>query len=82
MQYLLLGLYFRSLVSFSFVHHPIGYCLLLLLGALGSSGFAYCVMGFSWYLLLFCLVYVGGVYILFIYVSIFRSNALSGFGGG
>lgn len=34
----------------------------------------YLVMGFSWYLLLFGLVYVGGVFVLFVYISFIVPN--------
>uniref|UniRef100_A0AAU7YSC2 NADH dehydrogenase subunit 6 n=1 Tax=Scaphanocephalus sp. TaxID=3050632 RepID=A0AAU7YSC2_9TREM len=78
----LLSLYFSSLLSFSFVTHPIGYCFLLLLGAFSVSGYVYLVFGFSWYLILFCIVYVGGVYVLFIFVSLHNPNPFSLFGGG
>nr|UCU06571.1 NADH dehydrogenase subunit 6 [Diplodiscus nigromaculati] len=69
-----LSLYFSSLVMFSFVSHPVVYCVLLMLSALGVSGYVYSVIGFSWYLVLFCLVYVGGVYVLFVFVSVYSPN--------
>nr|YP_010514555.1 NADH dehydrogenase subunit 6 [Diplodiscus japonicus]UXL86286.1 NADH dehydrogenase subunit 6 [Diplodiscus japonicus] len=69
-----LSLYFSSLVMFSFVSHPVVYCVLLMLSALGVSGYVYSVVGFSWYLVLFCLVYVGGVYVLFVFVSVYSPN--------
>nr|AAN15180.1 NADH dehydrogenase subunit 6 [Paragonimus westermani]QWT69523.1 NADH dehydrogenase subunit 6 [Paragonimus westermani]QWT69535.1 NADH dehydrogenase subunit 6 [Paragonimus westermani] len=72
-----LSLYFSSLIGFSFVSHPVVYCILLLTGALGISGYLYTVLGLSWYLVLFCLVYVGGIYVLFIFVSVHLSNPMS-----
>nr|YP_010505941.1 NADH dehydrogenase subunit 6 [Paragonimus skrjabini miyazakii]UXE35013.1 NADH dehydrogenase subunit 6 [Paragonimus skrjabini miyazakii] len=73
---LFLSLYFSSLVSFSFVSHPVVYCILLLTSALGVSGYLYLVLGMSWYLVLFCLVYVGGIYVLFIFISVHISNPM------
>nr|WRW53961.1 NADH dehydrogenase subunit 6 [Strigea falconis] len=71
---LMVGLYFSFIFSFSFVSHPIYYCLLLLLSSFDVCGLAYLLMGFSWYLVLLCLVYVGGVYILFVFVSVYSPN--------
>nr|QRV61261.1 NADH dehydrogenase subunit 6 [Tanaisia sp. SS-2020] len=82
MRYILISLYFSSLVSFSLFSNPLVYCGLLLVGALSLSGFAYLVLGFSWYLVLFCLVYVGGIYILFLYVSVHNPNSFPSLGGG
>nr|QAY80539.1 NADH dehydrogenase subunit 6 [Paragonimus kellicotti] len=73
---LFLSVYFSSLISFSFVGHPVIYCILLLTSALSVSGYLYFVLGMSWYLALFCLVYVGGVYVLFIFVSVHISNPM------
>lgn len=77
-----LSLYFTVLLSFSFVTHPVRYCYLLLLRALRVMGYTYLVLGFSWYLVLFCLVYVGGVYVLFIFVSMHKPKPSPVFGGG
>nr|YP_009516742.1 NADH dehydrogenase subunit 6 [Paragonimus heterotremus]AYE67514.1 NADH dehydrogenase subunit 6 [Paragonimus heterotremus] len=76
MKSFLLSLYFSSLVGFSFVGHPVVYCILLLASALSISGYLYLVLGMSWYLALFCLVYVGGIYVLFIFVSVHISNPM------
>nr|APX55324.1 NADH dehydrogenase subunit 6 [Paragonimus westermani] len=75
-----LSLYFSSLVGFV-SNHPVAYCILLLSGALGVSGYLYTVLGMSWYLVLFCLVYVGGIYVLFIFVSVHLSNPMAVSGG-
>jgi NADH:ubiquinone oxidoreductase subunit 6 (subunit J) len=64
--------YFSSLLMFSFVSHPVFYCVLLVGRALSVSGYICRIVGFSWYLALFCLVYVGGVYVLFVFVSVYR----------
>lgn len=71
----LFGVYFSLLVSFRFVTHPLVYCLLLVLGALCLSLISFAGWGFSWYLALFVLVYVGGVYVLFLFISVHRANS-------
>nr|AYH51371.1 NADH dehydrogenase subunit 6 [Cardiocephaloides medioconiger] len=72
------GFYLAVIFSFSFVSHPLYYCLLLLLSSLSVCGLVYSLIGFSWYLVLFCLVYVGGVYILFVFVSVYSPNTFLG----
>lgn len=67
----MIGLYFSIIFSFSFVSHPVYYCLLLMLSSLDLCGVVFYYIGFSWYLVLLCLVYVGGVYILFVFVSVY-----------
>nr|YP_009544218.1 NADH dehydrogenase subunit 6 [Parabreviscolex niepini]AYO27344.1 NADH dehydrogenase subunit 6 [Parabreviscolex niepini] len=54
--------------------HCIFYCLLLVASCILSSLVVYLVLGFSWYSLFLCLVYVGGVYILFVFVSVQSPN--------
>lgn len=81
MSVVLLRVYFSRLVTFSFVSHPIVYCVLLMIRALRVSGYVYLVLGFSWYLVLFCMVYVGGVYVLFIFVSVHNPNPSPLLGG-
>nr|UEC44183.1 NADH dehydrogenase subunit 6 [Taenia caixuepengi] len=70
----LIVLYFINLMMFSLNSHCIYYCLLLVVNALVASFICYFVYGFSWYTLIFCLVYIGGVYVLFIFVSVFNPN--------
>lgn len=67
--------YFLVLLLFSLVRHPMYYCGLLVVNSLICSFLCYCLLGFTWYSLLFCLVYIGGVYILFIFVSVYRPNS-------
>nr|UFQ89131.1 NADH dehydrogenase subunit 6 [Potamotrygonocestus sp. MZUSP 7996] len=67
--------YFFCLMMFSFISHPVFYCILLVLNSLICSFICYSIYGFSWYSLLFCLVYIGGVYILFIFVSVHSPNS-------
>nr|AYH51412.1 NADH dehydrogenase subunit 6 [Posthodiplostomum centrarchi] len=71
-----LALYSAAVISFSFISNPVFYCLFLLVGSLASCGIIYIVMGFSWYMLLFCVVYVGGVYIMFIFVTVYQPNSV------
>nr|YP_010528198.1 NADH dehydrogenase subunit 6 [Echinoparyphium aconiatum]UXW64392.1 NADH dehydrogenase subunit 6 [Echinoparyphium aconiatum] len=78
---LLAGVYFSCLLGFSLVSHPVVYCILLLSSALSVAGIVYLVLGFSWYLAIFCLVYIGGVYVLFIFVSIHSPNPIASVGG-
>nr|YP_010461013.1 NADH dehydrogenase subunit 6 [Artyfechinostomum malayanum]UUF68166.1 NADH dehydrogenase subunit 6 [Artyfechinostomum malayanum] len=75
------GIYFGCLLSFSFISHPVVYCVLLLTSALSVGGLVYTTVGFSWYIAVFCLVYVGGVYVLFIFVSIHSPNPVAKAGG-
>nr|UFQ88291.1 NADH dehydrogenase subunit 6 [Rhinebothrium flexile]UFQ88315.1 NADH dehydrogenase subunit 6 [Rhinebothrium flexile] len=67
--------YFLCLAMFSLVSHPVYYCVLLVLNSLICSFICYSIYGFSWYSLLFCLVYIGGVYILFVFVSVHNPNS-------
>nr|YP_002122310.1 NADH dehydrogenase subunit 6 [Opisthorchis felineus]ACF93443.1 NADH dehydrogenase subunit 6 [Opisthorchis felineus] len=78
----LMSVYLTSLLAFSFVTHPVSYCFLLLLGAFSVSGYVYLITGFTWYLLLFSLVYIGGIYVLFVFVSLHSPNPQPMLGGG
>jgi len=44
---ILARVYFSCLLGFSFVSHPVVYCLLLIGAALSISGLGYLVVGFS-----------------------------------
>lgn len=70
----LLGLYFFILILFSLIRHPIYYCGFLVINSLIRGLICYYIFGFSWYSLIFCLIYIGGVYILFVFVSVHRPN--------
>nr|QWV61008.1 NADH dehydrogenase subunit 6 [Euryhaliotrema johni] len=72
-----LSAYFMSILLFSFVGNAISYCILLVINSLCCLFLIYCISGFSWYALLLYLVYVGGVYILFIFVSVHLPNNLN-----
>nr|YP_010737118.1 NADH dehydrogenase subunit 6 [Tristoma integrum]WEP25113.1 NADH dehydrogenase subunit 6 [Tristoma integrum] len=71
---LVLSLYFFFLSLFSFVSNSLGYCILLVLSSLCISFFTFLYTGYAWYPLILYLVYVGGVYILFIFLSIHIPN--------
>nr|YP_009229564.1 NADH dehydrogenase subunit 6 [Rodentolepis nana]ALT58511.1 NADH dehydrogenase subunit 6 [Rodentolepis nana]BAV82525.1 NADH dehydrogenase subunit 6 [Rodentolepis nana]BBB87207.1 NADH dehydrogenase subunit 6 [Rodentolepis nana] len=70
----LLGLYFFILILFSLISHPVYYCGFLVINSLISGLICYYIFGFSWYSLIFCLIYIGGVYILFVFVSVHSPN--------
>lgn len=69
---LLLCCKFILLFMFCLINHSVYYCVLLVLNSLVCGLICYLVYGFRWYSLLFCLVYVGGVYILFVFVSVYN----------
>lgn len=71
---ILFFIYFGVLRLFSLLSHSVYYCGFLVVKSLICGLVCYCFLGFRWYTLLFCLVYVGGVYILFIFVSVFSPN--------
>nr|ALD62348.1 NADH dehydrogenase subunit 6 [Echinostoma hortense] len=77
---LLISVYFSCLMGFAYVSHPVICCIMLLISAISVSFLAYSVLGFSWYVVVFCLVYIGGVYVLFIFVSVYSPNPLSNAG--
>nr|UFQ88831.1 NADH dehydrogenase subunit 6 [Rhinebothroides sp. MZUSP 8019] len=72
---LFLFCYFFCVSLFSLVSHPVYYCILLVANSLLCSLVCFCVYGYSWYALLFCLVYIGGVYILFVFISVHNPNS-------
>nr|YP_010693890.1 NADH dehydrogenase subunit 6 [Morishitium polonicum]WCD42527.1 NADH dehydrogenase subunit 6 [Morishitium polonicum] len=78
----LISFYFSCILAFSFVAHPVLFCVLLLSSALSASGIVYIFLGASWYVILFCLVYIGGVYVLFVFISIHNPNPVFMIGGG
>lgn len=66
--------YFLILFLFSLVRHPVYYCGFLVVNSLICRFIGYLILGFRWYSLLFCLIYIGGVYILFVFVSVYSPN--------
>nr|UKT60704.1 NADH dehydrogenase subunit 6 [Dipylidium caninum] len=77
MMYVSLFMFFLcvSCVVWCFIVNPVYYCSLLVFNSFLCGYISYMVYGFSWYALLLCLVYVGGVYVLFIFVSFFVPNS-------
>ena len=73
--------YYTCLAMFAFVSHPVSYCFFLLACVASVSGFLFSSFGFSWYLILLGLVYVGGVYVLFIFISVFVPKTSPQLGG-
>lgn len=71
---LLFCFYFFVLFLFCLVSQPIYYCIFLVVNSLICRLICYLIFGFSWYSLLFCLVYIGGVYILFVFISVYSPN--------
>nr|YP_010372295.1 NADH dehydrogenase subunit 6 [Capsala martinieri]UOX29715.1 NADH dehydrogenase subunit 6 [Capsala martinieri] len=69
-----LSFYFFFLSLFSFVSNSVGYCILLVMSSLCISLSCFFFSGESWYSLILYLVYIGGVYILFIFISIHIPN--------
>nr|YP_010015761.1 NADH dehydrogenase subunit 6 [Thaparocleidus varicus]QOI72758.1 NADH dehydrogenase subunit 6 [Thaparocleidus varicus] len=66
--------YYLNLLLFLFLKNVVGYCLLLICNALYVIAIIYISSGFSWYAILVYLIYVGGVYILFIFLSVHLPN--------
>nr|YP_009440992.1 NADH dehydrogenase subunit 6 [Moniezia expansa]AOY40432.1 NADH dehydrogenase subunit 6 [Moniezia expansa] len=68
-------IYFLDLLLFCLFSHPVCYCILLVINALLAGSICYIIFGFGWYPLLFFLVYIGGVYVLFVFVSVYSPNS-------
>nr|CAB97518.1 putative NADH dehydrogenase subunit 6 [Schistosoma haematobium] len=62
------------MVIFTFNSSSLFRSILILVNSLIVSAQIYLEIGFSWYFLLFILVYVGGVYIILIYISMVSPN--------
>nr|YP_009415158.1 NADH dehydrogenase subunit 6 [Atractolytocestus huronensis]ASL24623.1 NADH dehydrogenase subunit 6 [Atractolytocestus huronensis] len=73
-------LYLFSVCQFLVSTHCVFYCLILVFSSVVSGGLVYVWLGFSWYTVLLCLVYIGGIYILFIFVSVQSPNNLVSLG--
>nr|YP_011008458.1 NADH dehydrogenase subunit 6 [Dactylogyrus tuba]WCF76302.1 NADH dehydrogenase subunit 6 [Dactylogyrus tuba] len=74
---LLISCYYMGVALFAFVNNTTAYCGLLIFNSLCCLGLLVLNSGYTWYALLFYLVYVGGVYILFIFISVFLPNNMS-----
>nr|QZR92113.1 NADH dehydrogenase subunit 6 [Cichlidogyrus casuarinus] len=74
--------YLMSIVALLFSSNVLFHCGLLVINSLWGILMMYGMVGFSWYLLVMFLVYVGGVYILLLFVSIHNPNSVHGLGLG
>nr|AFD18247.1 NADH dehydrogenase subunit 6 [Pseudorhabdosynochus yangjiangensis] len=70
---------FMSTIGFLYMTNLIYYCLFLVLNSLIIVGGIFFLGGYPWYAMLFYMVYVGGVYILFIFLSIYTPNLNNSF---
>nr|YP_003934533.1 NADH dehydrogenase subunit 6 [Benedenia hoshinai]ABK58262.1 NADH dehydrogenase subunit 6 [Benedenia hoshinai] len=66
--------YGLSLSLFGFISNAIGYCILLVINALIACLIIFFFSNSIWYSLLLYLIYVGGVYILFLFISVHIPN--------
>jgi len=73
---LIASLYMRCLWCYPLVSHPVISCLLLIISSLSISFFSFFSAGHAWYVILFLLVYLGAVYVLFIFVSVIKPNSV------
>nr|NP_065432.2 NADH dehydrogenase subunit 6 [Schistosoma mekongi]AAG12189.2 NADH dehydrogenase subunit 6 [Schistosoma mekongi] len=67
--------YFICLYGFTFCSSSLSRVFLIVISSLSVGVVIFYSTGFSWYFLLFILVYFGGVYILFVYVSMMLPNS-------
>nr|QDO72108.1 NADH dehydrogenase subunit 6 [Schistosoma haematobium] len=67
-------LFLLTMVMFTFNSSSLFRSILILVNSLVVSAQIYLEIGFSWYFLLFILVYVGGIYIILIYISMVSPN--------
>lgn len=74
--------YLALLSSFCFFSHPIVRCILLVATVLSLGYGVFLIVGYRWYIGIFCIVYVGGVYVLlvFVFLSCSNSGVIGGFG--
>nr|YP_010954517.1 NADH dehydrogenase subunit 6 [Sphyranura euryceae]WMV02080.1 NADH dehydrogenase subunit 6 [Sphyranura euryceae] len=76
----LLTFYSIILICFCIFFNPVICCLLLLLNSILLSSVLFFIFSSSWYSLLFCVVYLGGVYMILLFVSAqLQNESLSNF---
>nr|YP_006460020.1 NADH dehydrogenase subunit 6 [Tetrancistrum nebulosi]ADN44066.1 NADH dehydrogenase subunit 6 [Tetrancistrum nebulosi] len=68
--------YIISLISLCFISNLITYCLILIFNCLCCLTIITFISGLSWYSLMLYLVYVGGVYILLLFITVHIPNNL------
>nr|UJH93380.1 NADH dehydrogenase subunit 6 [Neoheterobothrium hirame] len=66
---ILLFCYVLNLVLFSFTFNPIACSIILMFNSAVAGLLIYMFVGLSWYSLLLTMVYLGGVYIIILFVS-------------
>uniref|UniRef100_UPI00315C86BF NADH dehydrogenase subunit 6 n=1 Tax=Cichlidogyrus halli TaxID=321991 RepID=UPI00315C86BF len=77
---LIVWLYLASIISLLISSNVLFYCIMLVLNSLCGMLLMYWLVGFAWYSLLMYLVYIGGVYILLLFVSIHNPNSTHSLG--
>nr|YP_010166580.1 NADH dehydrogenase subunit 6 [Tamerlania zarudnyi]QRV61249.1 NADH dehydrogenase subunit 6 [Tamerlania zarudnyi] len=78
MAFFLFSLYFSGLIHLGLTNNSIVLCGVLVSNTALLVIFTHMLFGFAWYAILFSLVYLGGVFILFIYITVFDPNAFPG----
>nr|BAV81463.1 NADH dehydrogenase subunit 6 [Schistosoma mattheei] len=73
-NYILNVLLLIVIFMFTFNSSPLFRSVLILMNSLVVSILVFIKSGFSWYFLLFILVYIGGIYIILIYISMIFPN--------
>nr|AWW03145.1 NADH dehydrogenase subunit 6 [Cichlidogyrus mbirizei] len=73
---ILVWLYLASVALLLLSSNVLFYCIVLVLNSLCSILLMFGMSGFAWYALLMYVVYVGGVYILLLFVSIHNPNSV------
>nr|YP_004891179.1 NADH dehydrogenase subunit 6 [Polylabris halichoeres]AEB55006.1 NADH dehydrogenase subunit 6 [Polylabris halichoeres] len=78
---ILFGVYFFSLSMFLILVNPISCSTLLMVNASVLGLYLWSYLGYSWVSLLICMVYLGGVYIIMLFISSYTQNDqdISGF---
>nr|AYE40086.1 NADH dehydrogenase subunit 6 [Sindiplozoon sp. DZ-2018] len=66
--------YFFCLCFFSLFKNPVVSAVGLMLNVSLLGGFVYFVLGFAWYSVILLVVYLGGVYVILLYVSAYIQN--------
>nr|AFD18203.1 NADH dehydrogenase subunit 6 [Cichlidogyrus sclerosus] len=75
---MLVWVYLVSIISLLLSSNVLFYCVMLVINSLCSISLIWGMSGFGWYSLVMYVVYVGGVYILLLFVSIHNPNSIQG----
>nr|AFD18224.1 NADH dehydrogenase subunit 6 [Neobenedenia melleni] len=76
-MHIILSLYIMTLFLFTTVSNAISYCILLIVSSLLVSSLFFFFQNAIWYALILYLIYIGGVYILFLFLSIHIPNSIN-----